>query len=57
MRWEKIWNPHTRAYAEEQHGGQVFVNPYLILKTETEAIQMGWTPSQEDIFAIDWFNF
>jgi hypothetical protein len=52
----KLWNRHTREFADQQRGGEVFVNPYLILKTEAGAIQMGWTPSQEDIFANDWFN-
>ena len=50
---EKFWNPHTKAFAED-NGGFAEVLPYIIMKTEDNKIQMGWAPSQADILADDW---
>ncbi|RUX60148.1 DUF2829 domain-containing protein [Mesorhizobium sp. M7A.F.Ca.CA.002.12.1.1] len=48
-----FWNQHTRAFAEE-NGGHADVEPYLIMKTAQNTIQMGWVPSQADVLADDW---
>ena len=50
---DKFWNPHTRAFAE-QNGGFAEVLPYLILKTADGKILMGWLASQTDMLAKDW---
>lgn len=48
-----FWNPHTRAFAE-QSGGTAPVLPYIIMKTATGEILMGWLASQSDMLAEDW---
>jgi hypothetical protein len=48
-----FWNRHTRAFAE-QNGGTAPVLPYVIMKTATGEILMGWLASQTDILAEDW---
>lgn len=50
---EKFWNPHTRAFAE-QNGGTATVLPYIIMKTAGGEILMGWLASQSDMLADDW---
>jgi hypothetical protein len=50
---EKFWNPHTRAFAE-QNGGTAPVLPYIIMKTAAGEILMGWLASQTDMLAEDW---
>jgi len=50
---EKFWNPHTRAFAE-QNGGVAEVLPYIIMKTADNKILMGWLASQSDMLANDW---
>ena len=48
-----FWNEHTRKFAE-QNGGKADVLPYLIMKTASDQILMGWLASQSDILAEDW---
>lgn len=50
---DKFWNPHTRAFAE-QNGGTAEVLPYILFKTADNKILMGWLASQTDILAEDW---
>ena len=50
---ENFWNPHTRAFAES-NGGTAPVLPYILMKTATGEILMGWLASQTDILAEDW---
>lgn len=50
---ENFWNQHTRAFAE-QNGGYASVLPYIIMKTATGEILMGWLASQTDMLAEDW---
>lgn len=53
---EQFWNPHTRAFAEE-NGGQAEVLPYILFKTADGKILMGWLASQTDMLADDWEVF
>ena len=50
---ENFWNPHARQFAES-NGGSATVDPYFIMKTAQDTIQMGWVPSQADMLANDW---
>lgn len=50
---DKFWNKHSKAHAEA-NGGRAVVDPYIIMKTAQQSIQMGWTPSQSDWVADDW---
>ena len=50
---DKFWNKHTKAFAEA-NGGSAIVDPYFIMKTAQNTIQMGWVPSQADQLATDW---
>jgi len=50
---EKFWNPHNRAFAE-QNGGTATVLPSITMKTATGEILMGWLASQTDMLADDW---
>lgn len=50
---DKFWNPHSKAHAIA-NGGKAVVDPYFIMKTAQQSIQMGWVPSQADILADDW---
>ena len=58
---DDFWNEHTRKYAHEKAnrtpaGGDVTttVLPYIIMKTATGEILMGWLASQTDMLAEDW---
>ncbi|AYO86317.1 DUF2829 domain-containing protein [Methylobacterium brachiatum] len=48
-----FWNPHNRAFAE-QNGGAATVLPAITMKTATGEILMGWLASQTDMLAEDW---
>ena len=50
---EKFWNPHTRAFAE-QNGGTAEVLPYILFKSADNKILMGWLASQTDMLSEDW---
>lgn len=50
---ENFWNPHAREFAES-NGGHAPVLPYIIMKTATGEILMGWLASQTDLLADDW---
>lgn len=49
---EKFWNPHNRAFAE-QNGGAATVLPAITMKTATGEILIGWLASQTDMLAED----
>jgi hypothetical protein len=51
--YARFWNQHARLFAQEK-GGSAPVLPYILIKTANDEIQMGWTPSQSDILALDW---
>lgn len=51
---ERFWSEHNQKYAEII-GGKAYVLPSITEKTHGGCIQMGWTPSQEDMFANDWY--
>lgn len=50
---EHFWSEHNAKFAEFQ-GGHAYVTPSITMKTENNTIQMGWTPSQDDMLAEDW---
>lgn len=50
---ENFWSPNNAEFARE-NGGTATVLPCITVKTVQDAIQMGWTPSQSDLFAHDW---
>ena len=50
---ERFWSKHNRAHAL-QNGGSAEVPPCVTLKNAKGQVQMGWLPSQEDLFANDW---
>jgi hypothetical protein len=50
---DKFWNPHARDHAEKQDGF-ASVDPYIIMKTASGSILMGWLASQTDMLAEDW---
>lgn len=50
---DKFWNKHSKAHAIA-NGGSAVVEPYIIMKTARESIQMGWSPTQSDCLAEDW---
>ena len=52
---EQFWNVHTREFAESV-GGYAPVLPYLIMKTASGEILMGWLASQSDMLAEDWVS-
>ena len=49
----KFWSPHNHQYAEDL-GGSAMVMPCMTIKNAQGDIQMGWVPSQGDLFAMDW---
>ena len=50
---DKFWNRHSRAHAIKC-GGKGTVAPYFLSRGTRGHIQMGWTPTQEDLLASDW---
>lgn len=52
---DHFWNRHSRAAAEKTETGCMDVNPYFILKTADNSIQMGWGPTQVELLCEDWF--
>ncbi len=49
----EFWNEHAAMHAREM-GGSCAVQPYIIMKTAQNDIQMGWSPTQSDVLAEDW---
>jgi len=50
-----LWNQHSKALAESFSVKTAVVSQYFIQLNLRGAIQMGWTPTQEDLLAEDWF--
>ena len=50
---DSFWNPHAKQYAIT-NGGYAKVDDYIIMKTSTGSICMGWLASQADILSEDW---
>ena len=50
---ENFWSPHNREFAEH-NGGEATVMPCITIKNAQDQIQMGWVPSQGDLFSTDW---
>ena len=50
---KQLWSKNNEHFAEEV-GGFVEVPPCLSIKNAQDQIQMGWVPSQGDLFANDW---
>lgn len=48
-----FWAKHNADFAEE-NGGFAEVPPCMTIKNAQGQIQMGWVPSQGDLFANDW---
>lgn len=48
-----FWSPHNQKFAES-NGGSANVLPCICMKTAEDNIIMGWSPTQEDLFANDW---
>lgn len=53
VRADNFWSPHNAAFARE-NGGTATVMPCITIKNVQDQIQMGWVPSQGDLFANDW---
>jgi hypothetical protein len=53
LKAEGFWNPHAKQHAID-NGGSATVLPYIIFKTATNEILMGWLASQTDMLAEDW---
>jgi hypothetical protein len=51
---DKIWSANVRSYAEKCPDQTVKVLPYIVMKTATGEILMGWLASQTDMLAEDW---
>lgn len=52
--YDAFWNKHARNFAIE-NGGFAPVQDYILIKTASGQISMGWVASQSDILANDWF--
>ena len=50
---DMFWNPHSKQHAID-NGGSADVDPYIIMKTASGSICMGWLASQADMLANDW---
>lgn len=50
---DMFWNQHSRQHAIN-NGGYANVDPYIIMKTASQSICIGWLASQADILADDW---
>lgn len=50
---EKFWNKHTNQLAT-LNGGSANVKKYFLFVNTKKEVQMGWTPTQEDMLAMDW---
>ncbi len=48
-----FWSKNNANFAIEQ-GGEATVLPCITMKTALNEIQMGWVPSQQDMFSKDW---
>ena len=48
--FENLWSKHNSEYAR-LNGGSAVVLPCITEKTANGEIQMGWTPTQQDMFA------
>lgn len=49
-----VWSPQIRELAETTNAEVAVIQPYIILKTADDQVQMGWSPSQTDVLAEDW---
>ena len=49
-----LWNPHARQFTKSLENKEIEVESYLLFKTAKNKLIMGWTPTQEDIFAEDY---
>lgn len=50
---DQFWNKHSRQHAIE-NGGSATIDPYIIMKTASGSICMGWLASQADMLSNDW---
>ena len=50
---DQFWNHHSHQHAID-NGGYADVDPYIIMKTASGSICMGWLASQADILSNDW---
>jgi hypothetical protein len=50
---DNFWSQHNAAFARD-NGGTATVMPCITIKNVQDQIQMGWVPSQGDLFANDW---
>lgn len=51
--YENLWSKNNSEYARK-NGGSATVLPCITMKTANGEIQMGWAPSQADMFGDDW---
>lgn len=51
---DKFWNKHTSKMAR-LNGGAADVRKYFLYVTRSNKVQMGWTPTQADMLADDWW--
>lgn len=50
---ENVWGDALREWVE-QNGGTCDIQPYLILKTAQDLVQIGWLATQSDMLSNDW---
>lgn len=51
---DKFWNKHTSKMAS-LNGGVADVSKYFLYVGRSNEVQMGWTPTQADMLADDWW--
>jgi hypothetical protein len=51
---DNIWTENVRKVAED-NGGKVDLQPYLVMKTAQNTIQIGWLATQSDMLSSDWY--
>lgn len=52
---EAFWSPHNAAFARSCPSGTAMVQPCITVKNAQGQIQMGWAPTQSDMFSKNWF--
>lgn len=50
---DQFWSGNNHDYAKA-NGGFVEIPPYITIKNAQGQVQIGWVPSQGDLFANDW---
>lgn len=51
----KFWSFTMAKYVDKYMCGTANIRPLILLKTAQDDIVMGWSPSQSDVLAEDWY--